>query len=86
MMNTILWNEDRGAAAASGSSAEVQETVRRIYAALCEKGYDPVRQITGYMLSGDPTYITSYNGARTLAARLDPGELLEQVVRSYLEQ
>jgi uncharacterized protein (UPF0297 family) len=50
-----------------------------------EKGYDPVNQIVGYLLSGDPTYITSYNNARYLIRRLDRDELVEELVRYYVE-
>ena len=50
-----------------------------------EKGYDPVNQIVGYLLSGDPTYITSYNNARYLISRIERDELLEELVRTYVE-
>lgn len=56
-----------------------------VYAALVEKGYDPVSQLVGYLLSGDPTYITSHRGARSLIRTLDRDELLEELVTSYLE-
>lgn len=61
------------------------EVLRRVYAALNEKGYSPIDQIVGYLLSGDPTYITSHNGARNLMRRLERDELLEVLVRHYLE-
>lgn len=56
-----------------------------VYAALVEKGYDPVSQLVGYLLSGDPTYITSHRGARSLIRTLDRDELLEELVASYLD-
>jgi len=56
-----------------------------VYEALKAKGYDPVTQIVGYLISGDPTYITSYNGARALICRLERDEILEEITRSYLE-
>ena len=51
-----------------------------------EKGYDPINQIVGYLISGDPTYITSYNNARYLIRRLERDELLEELVRFYVEE
>lgn len=53
--------------------------------AMEEKGYDPVNQFVGYILSGDPTYITSHNGARTLISRIDRDELLEEIVHVYIK-
>ena len=55
-----------------------------VYDALKEKGYDPINQIVGYLLSGDPTYITSYGNARYLIRQLERDELLEELVRSYV--
>ena len=55
-----------------------------VYLALQAKGYDPVTQIVGYLISGDPTYITSYNNARSLIRRLERDELLEEFVRFYV--
>ncbi len=59
--------------------------LRQVYEALRKKGYDPITQIVGYILSGDPTYITSYNQARSLIRRLERDEILEELVRSYVE-
>ena len=53
--------------------------------AMQQKGYDPLNQLVGYILSGDPTYITSVNGARSLLTRLDRDELLEEIVSQYIE-
>lgn len=61
------------------------EILRKVYNALQEKGYSPIDQIVGYLLSGDPTYITSHGGARNLIRRLERDELLEELVRAYLE-
>ncbi|HEY8345732.1 MAG TPA: IreB family regulatory phosphoprotein [Symbiobacteriaceae bacterium] len=61
------------------------EILRKVYDALKEKGYSPIDQIVGYLLSGDPTYITSHGGARNLIRRLERDELLEELVRAYLE-
>ena len=58
---------------------------RFIANSLKEKGYNPVNQLVGYLLSGDPTYITNYNGARALVRKLERDEILEEVIKSYLE-
>ena len=57
-----------------------------VYEALVEKGYNPVNQIVGYILSGDPTYITSHNNARSIIRKLDRDELLEELVKDYLDK
>ena len=62
-----------------------RETLLNVYGAMREKGYDTVNQIVGYLLSGDPTYITSYNNARYLISRIERDELLEELVRTYVE-
>jgi len=61
------------------------EIIMTVFAAMKEKGYDPVNQIVGYLISGDPTYITSHNNARYLIRRLDRDELIEELVRFYVE-
>lgn len=66
-------------------SQEVRDIVSRVYDALKLKGYDPISQIVGYILSDDPTYITSYNGARGLIARIERDELLEEFVKTYVK-
>lgn len=63
---------------------EMQRTLMAVYDALKEKGYNPINQIVGYILSEDPTYITTYNNARSLIRHLDRDELLQALVRSYL--
>ncbi|WP_055667964.1 IreB family regulatory phosphoprotein [Desnuesiella massiliensis] len=55
-----------------------------VYDSLQEKGYNPVNQLVGYLISGDPTYITNYNGARALVRKLERDEILEEVLKSYL--
>lgn len=55
-----------------------------VYTSLVEKGYNPIDQLVGYLISGDPTYITNYNGARSLVRKLERYEILEEVVKSYL--
>jgi len=58
--------------------------IGEVYRSLLEKGYDPINQIVGYILSEDPTYITNYNGARALISKVDRDELLNEMVRIYL--
>lgn len=65
---------------------EAQVILATVYASLKEKGYNPINQIVGYILSGDPTYITSHNNARGLIRRLERDELLEELVKSYVEK
>lgn len=55
-----------------------------VKSAMLEKGYNPVNQIVGYILSGDPTYITSYKGARNIISKIEKNELLEEIIKSYL--
>jgi len=64
---------------------EVHEIIATVYDALQIKGYDPISQIVGYILSDDPTYITSYNGARSLIAKVERDELLEELVKKYVK-
>ena len=66
-------------------SAEMQEILSKVYEALKIKGYDPVTQIVGYLVSEDPTYITNYNGARSLICNIDRDDLLEELVKNYLD-
>ena len=61
-----------------------KQTLRLVYDALNEKGYNPINQIVGYLLSEDPTYITSYNNARTMIAKLDRDAVLQEMVKCYL--
>ena len=63
---------------------EIKAILSSVYDSLKEKGYDPINQIVGYILSEDPTYITNHNNARALIRRLDRDELLQELVRQYL--
>ena len=68
-----------------GDDAEsMRRILRTVFDALQEKGYNPVNQIVGYLLTEDPTYITNYNNARSLICKLDRDELLQELVRQYL--
>ncbi|MBQ5316454.1 MAG: IreB family regulatory phosphoprotein [Oscillospiraceae bacterium] len=64
--------------------AELKKNLTMIYDALREKGYNPINQIVGYILSEDPTYITTYNNARSLVRHIDRDELLQALVKNYL--
>lgn len=61
-----------------------KQILRQVYEALVEKGYNPINQIVGYILSGDPTYITSYKDSRNLIRHLERDELLEELVKEYI--
>ena len=62
----------------------MRRIIRTVFDALKEKGYNPVNQIVGYLLTEDPTYITNYNNARSMICKLDRDELLQELVRCYL--
>ena len=64
---------------------ETREILTEVYNSLQQKGYNPINQIVGYILSEDPTYITNFNNARTLIRQLDRDELLQELVRYYLD-
>lgn len=64
----------------------VDEMLAKVYTALAEKGYNPVNQIVGYIMSGDPTYITSHNGARSLVMKVERDEILEELLCDYIER
>ena len=66
------------------SNLEPKEILKSVYEALVEKGYNPINQIVGYILSGDPTYITSHNDARNLIRKVERDELLEKMVKNYI--
>ena len=63
---------------------EIREVLTSVYRALKEKGYNPINQLVGYILSEDPTYITTYTGARSLIRKVDRDDLLQAMLRSYL--
>lgn len=65
---------------------EVKDILIKVHEALKEKGYNPINQIVGYLLSGDPAYITSHNNARSLIRKIERDELVEELVKSYLQK
>lgn len=65
---------------------ETREIITAVYDALLVKGYNPINQIVGYILSEDPTYITNYNNARTLICRIDRDELMQELLKCYLDK
>ena len=67
------------------NNIKYKELLKEVYKALDEKGYNPINQIVGYILSGDPTYITSHNDARNIIRKVERDELLEKMVRSYID-
>ncbi len=67
------------------NSDSVKDIMTEVLQALREKGYNPVNQLVGYFLSGDPTYITSHNGARGVIRRMERDELLEVIIQEYIE-
>ena len=68
------------------SKTEMREILSSVYNSLMVKGYNPINQIVGYILSEDPTDITKYNNARTLKCRIDRDELMQELVRNYLDK
>ena len=68
----------------SDDKENMRRTLRGVFDALNEKGYNPINQIVGYLLTEDPTYITNYNNARSLICKLDRDEILQELVRCYL--
>ena len=66
------------------TTIEVSDILERVYTALSEKGYNPVNQIVGYIMSGDPTYITSHNNARSVIMKVERDEILEVLFENYI--
>ena len=64
---------------------QVKEILDVVYKAMAEKGYNPVNQIVGYIMSGDPTYITSYKGARSMIMKVERDELVEELLKEYIQ-
>jgi uncharacterized protein (UPF0297 family) len=64
---------------------DVKDVLEQVYVALTEKGYNPVNQIVGYIMSGDPTYITSYKSARSLIMKVERDEILEELMSTYID-
>lgn len=65
---------------------DAKDILVKVYQSLKEKGYNPINQIVGYLLSGDPAYITSHNNARSLIRKLERDDLMEELVKSYLQK
>ena len=65
---------------------DVKEVLKLVYEAMTEKGYNPVNQIVGYVMSGDPTYITSHKSARSLIMKVERDEIVEELLKSYMEK
>ena len=68
----------------SDDNENMRRILRNVYEALTEKGYNPINQIVGYLLTEDPTYITNYNNARSMICKIDRDELMQVLVREYL--
>ena len=68
----------------TGPQIQAKDILEIVYNALVEKGYNPVNQIVGYIMSGDPTYITSYNGARSLVMKVEGDEIVEELLKAYI--
>ena len=68
----------------TGPQIQAKDILEIVYNALVEKGYNPVNQIVGYIMSGNPTYITSYNGARSLVMKVERDEIVEELLKAYI--
>ena len=68
----------------TGPQIQAKDILEIVYNALVEKGYNPVNQIVGYIMSGDPTYITRYNGARSLVMKVERDEIVEELLKAYI--
>ena len=68
----------------TGPQIQAKDILEIVYNALVEKGHNPVNQIVGYIMSGDPTYITSYNGARSLVMKVERDEIVEELLKAYI--
>ena len=68
----------------TGPQIQAKDILEIVYNALVEKGYNPVNQIVGYIMYGDPTYITSYNGARSLVMKVERDEIVEELLKAYI--
>ncbi len=82
----MMSREDRTMAFAPVREESSEQILLQVYQALDKKGYDPINQLVGYIISGDPTYITSYQNARSLICRFERDELLEEVMRFYIKK
>ncbi len=79
LQNTMQFKLDKD------KKIQTKEILSDVYQSLSEKGYNPVNQMVGYLISGDPTYITNHKGARALIRRLERDEILEEVLKTYLD-
>ena len=70
--------------AVQDNKIEVSDVLEQVYVALTEKGYNPINQIVGYIMSGDPTYITSHKGARSLIMKVERDEIVEELLKAYI--
>ena len=77
--NTQYFNE-----VAAAPKIEVGDVLKKVYEALNEKGYNPVNQLVGYIMSGDPTYITNHNNARSMIMKVERDELVEELMENYI--
>ena len=68
------------------ATVDAEGILSHVYQALKEKGYNPINQIVGYIMSGDPTYITSHNGARSLIMKMERDDLVEEMLKTYMKQ
>lgn len=82
--NTAMFEGTRKFNITDDSEKQMKRILTAVYDALKEKGYNPISQIVGYLLSEDPTYITNHNNARSLICKIDRDELLQELVRQYL--
>ena len=80
-----FFNETLNFALPTAEELAASEVLRIVYGALKEKGYNPINQLVGYLISGDPAYITSHNQARNLIRRVERDDLIEELVSSYLK-
>ncbi|NLW70780.1 MAG: IreB family regulatory phosphoprotein [Eubacteriaceae bacterium] len=85
-MDSKELQETRKFSIAPERNSKVSNSLAQVKKALVEKGYDPINQIVGYLMSGDPTYITSFKDARSIIKKIDRDELLEEVVSFYLKE
>lgn len=85
-VNDAIWPETQQFKPVNDNASTAEDIIQRVYKALRTKGYDPITQIVGYLMSGDPTYITSYSNARSLICRVERDEIIEELVRSYVQE
>lgn len=86
MMNKNSMEETVSFSVKKEDELNAAEILEKVYAALREKGYNPINQLVGYLISGDPAYITSHNQARTLIRRVERDDLIEELVSSYVRK